>query len=159
LVSKPPAPAVGEAVLQAAAATGKPVVACLLGAAPESVPAGIIWAPTLAAAADAAAALAGPALPGATPSEAGPAAAVRSAPPDAAQPQAGLADEDGSYTGARPRAGAADGDADHGAARPGIGPADGDGDADDVPAREERGPAGAVRGLFAGGTLAQEALL
>jgi FdrA protein len=100
LVSKPPAPAVGEAVLQAAAATGKPVVACLLGAAPSAAPAGVTWAPTLAAAADAAAALAGAGAPTARSEAVG-----------------------------------------------------------DALGEEQRRPTGAVRGLFAGGTLAQEALL
>ncbi len=46
LVSKPPSPAVAEHVLQAAAAAGKPVVACLLGASPTPRP-GVSLAPNL----------------------------------------------------------------------------------------------------------------
>src|SRR6266542_171389 len=38
LISKPPAPEVAERVLRAAAATGKPIVACLLGAQHEAPP-------------------------------------------------------------------------------------------------------------------------
>jgi FdrA protein len=97
LISKPPSPAVARAILAVAAASGKPVVACLLDAAPVELPPGVTWANTLAAAADAAAALA----------EGRPAPAAEAAPP--------------------------------------------------LPAAN--GAGGGVRGLFAGGTLAQEALL
>ena len=51
LLSKPAAPAVAERVLGAAAATGKPVVACLLGAESTVAPAGVRLAGTLEAAA------------------------------------------------------------------------------------------------------------
>ena len=59
LISKPPAPAVAEAVLAAAAASGKPVVVNFLGIDPRSVTRhGIQGAGTLAKAADLAVALA-----------------------------------------------------------------------------------------------------
>ncbi len=51
LVSKPPAPEVQERVLEAAAATGKPVVAVFIGGGSGPVPAGVTLAPTLADAA------------------------------------------------------------------------------------------------------------
>jgi len=58
VIAKPPDPEVAERVLRAATATGRPVVACLLGADPHrSVPAGVHAVSTLAAAADAAVAL------------------------------------------------------------------------------------------------------
>src|SRR5207245_856673 len=46
IVSKPPSPAVADAVLRAAVETGKPVVACLLGY-DGATPAGVRTAPTL----------------------------------------------------------------------------------------------------------------
>jgi FdrA protein len=46
IVSKPPSPAAADAVLRAAVATGKPVVACLLGYE-GATPAGVRAAPTL----------------------------------------------------------------------------------------------------------------
>ncbi len=59
LVSKPPAPAVASRVLARARSAGKPVVACLLGAAAREVEGGnVVAAPTLADAAHMAAALA-----------------------------------------------------------------------------------------------------
>ncbi len=53
LVSKPPSPAVAERVLQAAASTGKPLVACLLGWQGRA-PSGVQLVPSLEAAATAA---------------------------------------------------------------------------------------------------------
>lgn len=63
IVSKPPAPAVADVVLDAAVATGRPVVACFLG--PHDLPAraGVTFAHTLEDAARHAAALAGHSLP------------------------------------------------------------------------------------------------
>jgi FdrA protein len=136
LISKPPEPAGADAVLQAAAATGKPVVACLLGADSVQLPPGVTWAPTLAAAADLAAPLAAGAagrvsLPGAVP--------------------AALPSEDaGAVSLAAPalplESGGAAASAESGAVTWGS-------------ASNAGGAAVGVRGLFAGGTLAQEALL
>jgi hypothetical protein len=47
LISKPPAPEVAERILEAAARTGKPVVACLLGASTSAAPAGVQLASNL----------------------------------------------------------------------------------------------------------------
>lgn len=58
VVSKPPSPEAADAVLRAAVATGKPVVACLLGYV-GTTPPGVRTAPTLEEAATLAAGLAG----------------------------------------------------------------------------------------------------
>ncbi|HVB47390.1 MAG TPA: acyl-CoA synthetase FdrA [Burkholderiales bacterium] len=68
LISKPPAPAVADQVLAKARAAGKPVVACLLGAAAREVEGGnVVAAATLADAANMAGALARGEAPQAAP--------------------------------------------------------------------------------------------
>jgi FdrA protein len=147
LISKPPEPAVADAVLRAAAATDKPVVACLLGAKSAEAPPGVAWAPTLAAAADLAADLVGQesrddaaARPGA-----------RGGPEKASTEVAASTAAGGHETRPYEFAG---GGANTAPQSWGVRSA--------PPAPQswgEPGSALAVRGLFAGGTLAQEALM